>query len=297
MRASYRLSSRERDLPLRNRLLAPRSNSLPLARSDSRKLKSRYSRCAIRCPVYTDTVIATLSDFFAVFHSLLEPGREFWFRGHSKISYRLCPSALRYRELEERELALSLVGEMKRFLEFKLPRPPAPADHLGWMQVAQHYGLPTRLLDWTQNAAAALFFACRANESEDGLVAVLNPIDLNSQVDPKRPRVFNVERDFLLVERNLSLSGKETKRGPRTIAINPTWNTERIAMQQGSFTLHGSRRFDLDSDQASSLLCVPVLKEHKLSLLNELGRVGMGEMFIFPEPEHVCAHLKRAARL
>jgi hypothetical protein len=39
------------------------------------------------------------------------------------------------------------------------------------------------------------------------------------------------------------------------------------------------------------------LKEYKHSLLSELERVGIGEMFIFPEPEHVCAHLRRAAKL
>lgn len=68
-------------------------------------------------------------------------------------------------------------------------------------------------------------------------------------------------------------------------------------MQQGAFTLHGTRAFELDRHQASSLMCVPILREHKRGLLNELERVGIGEMFIFPEPEHVCAHLKRRALL
>lgn len=61
--------------------------------------------------------------------------------------------------------------------------------------------------------------------------------------------------------------------------------------------MHGSRNFELDGNQASSLLYVPILQEHKEALLNELERVGIGEMFIFPEPEHVCAHLRRTARL
>ena len=36
-----------------------------------------------------------------------------------------------------------------------------------------------------------------------------------------------------------------------------------------------------------------ILKEFKLQLLHQLERVGTGEMFIFPEPEHACNHLKR----
>lgn len=212
------------------------------------------------------------------------------------MHYTLAPSALRYKDADCRNTALGLVAEMKRFLEMKLPRPPAPDDHLGWMQVAQHYGLPTRLLDWTQNAAVALFFACGSNHDTDGLVAILNPIELNQFVDSRFPRVFTSHKDAHLIEPYLRLDGMPSSRGRRTIAINPTWNTERIAMQQGVFTLHG-KRFELDKCQSSSLLYVPVLKEHKLSLLSELERVGIGEMFIFPEPEHVCAHLRRAAKL
>ncbi len=247
--------------------------------------------------MYQDNVIASLSDFFAVFHSLLEPKKVFWFRGHSRVDYTLAPSALRYKEADSRERALGLVADMKRFLEMKLSRPPAADDDLGWMQVAQHYGLPTRLLDWTQNAAVGLFFACSKDLDADGLVVILNPIELNQGVDPRSPRIFNPQKDAQIIRPYFKLGGGVHARGKRTIAINPTWNTERIAMQQGAFTLHGARNFELDRKQASSLLYVPILQEHKEAVLNELERVGIGEMFIFPEPEHVCAHLLRMARL
>ena len=262
-----------------------------------REISKRYRGCPIDCPMYLENVIASLSDFFAVFHALLEPSKVFWFRGHPNVDFRLAPSALRYDDVDQRERALGLVSEMKRFLEMKLPRPPAADDDLGWMQVAQHHGLPTRLLDWTQNAAVALFFACCKDPGADGLVVILNPIELNQTIDPRSPRIFNVQKDAKIIGPYFTLGGRVEARGKRTIAINPTWNTERIAMQQGAFTLHGSRKFELDRHQASSLLHVPILKEHKESLLNELERVGIGEMFIFPEPEHVCAHLRRTARL
>jgi hypothetical protein len=128
-------------------------------------------------------------------------------------------------------------------------------------------------------------------------VAILNPIELNQRIDPKRPRVFNPHNDASIIQPFLTLDGSTKARGRHTIAINPTWNTERIAMQQGAFTLHGSRKFELCDKQASSLIYVPILREHKSPLLSELERVGIGEMFIFPEPEHVCAHLKRNAKL
>jgi hypothetical protein len=271
---------------------------MPSSAQDRRnQVRRRYRACPIGSPIYLDTEIATLSDFFAVFYWALDPENVFWFRGHSRPEYALAPSALRYDDLDKRNKALGLVAEMRRFLEMRLVRPPAPDDHLAWMQVAQHYGLPTRLLDWTQNAAVALFFACCSNSTSDGLVAILNPLELNQQVDIRSPRIFNPQRDSELIAPYLVLDGRVRRNGRRTIAINPTWNTERIAMQQGAFTLHGAREFELDSKQASSLLYVPILREHKKSLLSELHRVGIGEMFIFPEPEHVCSHLRRMAQL
>jgi hypothetical protein len=143
----------------------------------------------------------------------------------------------------------------------------------------------------------ALFFACCKDPDADGLVVILNPIELNQRVDPRSPRIFNFQNDASVISPYLALGGRVSTRGRRTIAINPTWNTERIAMQQGVFTLHGSRRFELDQGQASSLVYVPILREYKEMLLSELERVGIGEMFIFPEPEHVCSHLRRAAGL
>jgi len=268
-----------------------------LSRTRKREIVERYRKCPIDCPKYYDTEIASLSDFFSVFHFLLEPGQMFWFRGHASLEYRLAPSALRYDKLDERERALGLVTDMKRFVGMRLDRPPAPGDSLGWMQVAQHHGLPTRLLDWTQNAAVALFFACSEALDADGLVAILNPTELNQAVNPKLPRIMDGERDAEIIEPYFRLGGRINRRGKRTIALNPTWNTERIALQHGCFTLHGSRKFDLDSGQASSLICVPVLREHKESLVGELERVGIGEMFIFPEPEHVCSYLRRKERL
>jgi hypothetical protein len=68
-------------------------------------------------------------------------------------------------------------------------------------------------------------------------------------------------------------------------------------LQRGTFTLHGSRRFALDESQAPGLMYVPILKDDKPQLLSDLERIGIGEMSLFPETEHVCNHLKRAADL
>lgn len=244
-----------------------------------------------------DHAIDTLSTFFAVFHSLISTTDEYWFRGHADLTWGLVPGALRYTSDDERDRAILLLHEFQRLMEMKLPRPPEKSDVLWWMQIAQHHGLPTRLLDWTQNAAAALYFACCGHPDKDGLVAVLRPKDLSQAIDPTDPRVWNDRRDSMRLEAYTKLDGRQHAKGLPTVGIMPTWVTERIFLQQGFFTLHGSKHFALDRNQASSLTYVPILKEHKKGLLSELERVGVSEMFMFPEAEHLCKHLRRKAAL
>ena len=90
----------------------------------------------------------------------------------------------------------------------------------------------------------------------------------------------------------LNLKGGRKANGRPTIAINPVWNSERISQQQGVFTLHGTKNFEIDSSQAASLVKIPIRMEDKSNLLVELDRVGINEHSIFPEIEHLSNYLK-----
>jgi len=257
------------------------------------QIRRRFANCGVTAKNYGEAA-GSLSEFLAICSDLLGADETYWFRGLADKRHQLVPSALRYPDKDRRTTAISGVKDVTRILSYKLQRPPAPGDRLKWLQIAQHYGYPTRLLDWTQNPVVALFFACCGQEASDGLVAVLRPVELNTRLDPTNPRIFEYEADKSLIDSYLDLDGRiDSKRGKRTIAISPSWDHERIFVQQGFFTLHGSRAFALDDAQASSLIYIPVLKESKARLVKELSRVGMGEMFVYPEPEHTCSHLKR----
>lgn len=248
----------------------------------------RFAICPVKCPILKYKV-KSLAGYFTVISASITAKDKFWFRGHAHVKWSLTPSALRYKHQSDRERALQLVSEFKRVAEIKLSRPPAVGEHLKWVQLAQHYGLPTRLLDWTESATIGLYFAC-LNESSDGIVFMLNPVDLNKMSYPQTPRVLDAGLDAPIIEKYLKLHGKRKKRGAKTVAVNPVWNSERLMLQKGVFTLHGSR-FDLDHHQAPSLVALPVLRDSKAQLLMELERVGVDEMSIFPELEHSCHFL------
>ena len=252
-----------------------------------------------RCPIL-ETDIPHLGTYFDVCNSLLRKDASFWFRGHGDVNWTLTPSALRYGSENERNRALSLLRDFKRYGEIKITNAPGANEELNWVQLARHYGLPTRLLDWTKNAAIALYFACLPppkGNAADGAVFILNPVDLNREADRKTPRVFDAHSDASRIERYFRLTGRKTANGSKIIAIDPIWNSDRIMLQQGVFTLHGSRDFTLTSQQASSLVAIRIRCKNKQSLLQELERVGINEMAIFPEPEHTCNYLKWREKL
>jgi hypothetical protein len=255
------------------------------------KERQRFAKCPIHCRRF-EVRIRNLSDYLSV---MSMPG-PIWFRGHHNLSWRMGPSALRYETDDRRNTALGLIADFRRVGEIKLPRPPSFDELLKWVQLAQHYGLPTRLLDWTESPTVALFFACH-DETRDGVVFMMNPVDLNRASFPTRPRILDAHADAKIIARYLSLTGNaDSKHKWKTVAINPVWNSERIMAQKGMFTLHGTS-FDLDNQQAPSLVAVPILREAKATLQGDLERIGVDEMSLFPELEHACSYLKRRAGL
>ena len=220
------------------------------------------------CPIWKEP-ITSVAKFCEVCNSMLAMEKRYWFRGQADINWMLTPSALRYKDLEKREKALNLIREFKRYSATKLgTQAPHSDETLKWIQLAQHYGLPTRWLDWTEINTVAVYFSCCDQPNQDGAVFVLNPIDINREYDPKCARILDPNDDKGIVNSYLDLGGSRNPKGCKTIANSPVWHSERIQKQQGMFTIQGSQSFSLTNlnesqDRLSpSLRC---LRTHELN--------------------------------
>ncbi len=220
--------------------------------------------------------------------------KDVWFRGHADQSWRLAPSF--YRLGRPAAIECRLVQMFRRSAEAVTPSAPAFDDIPKWICLMRHYGLPTRLLDWSLSVLVAGWFAVSESPDSDAAVWAVNPFELNI-AQHNTPGIFQfVEKpvmDFL----RWPFDGRSDIIQPDVVAAVGPLVDRRMVAQQCSFTVHAG---DADLNDmtlkngkpAASCLgridipsaCKPDIRESLLSL-------GVGPGALFPDLTGVAAQV------
>jgi hypothetical protein len=157
---------------------------------------------------------------------------------------------------------------------------PLPSTDEEWLLNAQHYGVPTRLLDWTTSPLKALFFAVesRADAKEDGVVWAFTP----------RYWLDDPRKEMRLDEGDLTpFFPKHVN--PRITAQDSCFVA--FPMPENSEPLRPMSEKDHDYRAISSLGKIVVPAKSKLGLLRELNVLGVTHRSVYPDLQGVAMHI------
>lgn len=227
--------------------------------------------------------IAKLSDYMRYIEEL---PRDFSLSRGQYHPFPLLPSALRRdnvgNRIHSKRSVNFYIDEFKANSYHYMPRPWDINGDLEWMIYGQHYGIPTRLLDFTSSHIVSLMFAVenafQESSNKDAVVWFINPIELNNKF-AKYSDIINIAKD-----NNGALDSCD---GP--VALQGRKLNTRINAQNGLFVY-----FQDDDDPLEMIVNEQILKkvlikkEDKKGILASLYTMGIGFSHIYPELDYVA---------
>jgi hypothetical protein len=247
--------------------------------------------------------------------SIATRGRSSWFRGHATDCGTLTPKIFRpqYADLRNRNrwFECSLIREFKMLAITMTPNPPAMDDQLRWLFLMQHYGAPTRLLDWSENILVALYFAVEDAIDRDGELWQLDPLELNKMHKMDYiPSAEEVDETLDLFVRQpcSKLRPQDLEKIRFPYAIRPARYVPRMISQFGAFTIHpapsqGSPANMAESfHQSESLVRYIIPRASKPRLFMDLATLGFTRRTMFGDLDAlartiVATEMHKAAEL
>jgi hypothetical protein len=262
-------------------------------------------------PAPRTETITSLRDYTELIEELMTASAApLWYRGCGSSAYPLIPSLYRHPSVTAVADLVKLESEvLARFKQRGLPyMARVPTDDWDYLFLMQHVGVPTRLLDWTENPYIGLFFAIVAAEArrdatgtftDTAAVWVLNPTDWNR----KALSHVSFEGTVLSVA-----DGQLTGYAPTSnldymnnepVALYGMHNSPRIVAQRGVFTIFGknqdsmAKMYDDLGFPEDSLLCIELPATSLSALRKSIFAIGYTESVIYPDLDGLARELKR----
>jgi len=221
--------------------------------------------------------IRTLAEFTTLIEESCLDQSDVLFRGQS-CDWPLLPSIARER-LTDELLAIE-ASMLEEFQRYSVPYIRAiPATQWDWLALAQHYGLPTRLLDWSQNPLTSLWFAVKSppHEKQNGVLWIFRPTKDDFPVDLEK-NTLDCKRHMVFAPKHLS---------------------ERITAQVAWFTIHRCwsdhpKLEPLEESRSFSkkLTKVVIPPDRFAHLRFHLDRYGINHAAVFPGMDGLCSYIK-----
>jgi hypothetical protein len=233
---------------------------------------------------------------------------ELWYRGQNQTAatgFNLTPSIARPGRNPLMEIvylskfksyAIPFVQELPSF-----PIPNGPDAYWHWLFMMQHYGVPTRLLDWSRDALTGLFFALDGrieprDTGKDAAVWILNPVELNkafsfySFVKPGYiPNVNETIVDFYFGPNAEILATK------KPAAVIGPLNNPHIVAQRGVFTVFPHdrviRALNLFEDASDYLVEICIDVDSIPAIMEQLTNYGITRFTLYPDLTEVARQI------
>jgi hypothetical protein len=255
---------------------------------------SEYPKAKYFVEEFLSNSISSISDLIESIKIEREgSSKAIWFRGQSSASWTLLPSLLRKDFRMSESTLLTRFKQSAAMLMAR--RPETPFD---WIFLMQHYGVPTRLLDWSENPLVATYFALEKDEEkdEDAALWILRPSDLNKNANIKD----DFESDYIPSFDDEEVSGYSTEQLRRTqrtkllpIATIATRNNPRIQAQLGTFTIRHNEMIPIEEvGDKSHCKKYTIPRDSKQRLREELTILGVNRFSLFPEIESIGYAIK-----